>query len=269
MTIQPLVKSVLIGFGIGCLPLLPGPILGDSPMLPTVQTLTNFLLIPGTSGTWPMACTPMLGDSAPWAELKQLLDRHDNLRLYIDDAHSTSCFGTHGRGLALEHFGDDERVVVALSLNKAFSAAGGVVALPTREAAERIRRCGGPMLFSGPIQPPMLGAAVGSARLHTSIEFPYLQAELRERIEQCVALVGERDLQRAGVHKTPIFQTQCDSPRVAFSVARLMQERGFLCCICVFPAVPINRPGIRFTILRNVSRWGDARRCRLGTCVRV
>ena len=193
----------------------------------------------------------MLGDLAPWAELRDLLDRHHNLRLYIDDAHATSCFGKHGRGLALEYFGDDDRVVVALSLNKAFSAAGGVIAVSNRETAERIRRCGGPMLFSGPIQPPMLGAAVGSARLHAGSEFPQLQAELRERIEQCAELARKHDLQLAGTQHTPIFQAQCDSPRVAFNVASHMQQQGFLCCICVFPAVPINRPGIRFTISRH------------------
>ena len=93
---------------------------------------------------------------------KRLLNEYDNLRLYIDDAHSTSWLGARGRGAALDHFADDERVVVTLSLNKAFSAAGGLLALPTRELVDRVRRCGGPILFSGPIQPPMLGAAVGS-----------------------------------------------------------------------------------------------------------
>jgi 7-keto-8-aminopelargonate synthetase-like enzyme len=193
----------------------------------------------------------MLGDLAPWGELQQLLARHDKLRLYIDDAHSTGCFGQHGRGLALEHFGHDERVVVALSLNKAFSAAGGIVALPTRAIADRIRRCGGPMLFSGPIQPPMLGAAVGSARLHTSPEFPRLQAELLERIDVCVEATRGRKLNLNTVERTPIFQAECDSPRIVFTVVDLLLQRGFLCCICTFPAVPMNRPGIRFTISRH------------------
>ncbi|MFI5308116.1 MAG: aminotransferase class I/II-fold pyridoxal phosphate-dependent enzyme [Polyangiales bacterium] len=193
----------------------------------------------------------MLGDLAPWDELKQLLARHDKLRLYIDDAHATSCFGKHGRGFALEHLGDDERVVVALSLNKAFSAAGGIVALPNREDAVRIRRCGGPMLFSGPIQPPMLGAAVASARLHVSPAFAGMQVELRERIDSCVAAVTQCEVNLVGIQRTPIFQAECDSPRVAFGVADLMLERGFFCCVCVFPAVPMNRPGIRFTISRH------------------
>jgi 7-keto-8-aminopelargonate synthetase-like enzyme len=116
---------------------------------------------------------------------------------------------------------------------------------------QRIRRCGGPMLFSGPIQPPMLGAGVGSARLHLSPGFAALQAELQERLA-----VGLATIERVGLELTtpacsPIFQAQCDSPRVAFAVAERMRERGFYCCICVFPAVPMNRPGIRFTITRH------------------
>jgi 7-keto-8-aminopelargonate synthetase-like enzyme len=193
----------------------------------------------------------MLGDFAPFSGLKELLDRHEHLRLYIDDAHSTSWTGTHGRGIALEHFGSDERVVVALSLNKAFSAAGGALALPSRDLCDRVRRCGGPMLFSGPIQPPMLGAAVGSARLHLSSRFPALQAELDERLRLCLRTLAGTTLDLASAEHSPIFQAQCDSPRIAFAVAERMKKRGFYCCVCVFPAVPMNRPGLRFTMTRH------------------
>lgn len=193
----------------------------------------------------------MLGDFAPFEELRELLRRHEHLRLYIDDAHSTSWSGTHGRGVALEHFGNDERVVVALSLNKAFSAAGGALALPNRELLARVRRCGGPMLFSGPIQPPMLGAAVGSARLHLSERLPALQAELDERLALCIHELHRTSLDLAMLDRSPIFHAHCDSPRFAFAVAEEMKERGYYCCVCVFPAVPMNSPGIRFTITRH------------------
>jgi 7-keto-8-aminopelargonate synthetase-like enzyme len=198
----------------------------------------------------------MLGDFAPFEALRSLLDQHPHLRLYIDDAHSTSWVGARGRGLALEHFCDDERVVVALSLNKAFSAAGGALALPDRKVGTRIRRCGGPMLFSGPIQPPMLGAAVGSARLHLSEKYPRLQAELDARLELCMRELSGTKLDHAIVitdprQHSPIFQLQCDSPRIAFAVAMEMRARGYYCCVCVFPAVPMNRPGIRFTVSRH------------------
>src|SRR5262249_11710492 len=58
----------------------------------------------------------MLGDFAPFAGLADLLERYPNLYLYIDDAHAMSWIGRHGRGAALEHFPDSERVVVSVSL---------------------------------------------------------------------------------------------------------------------------------------------------------
>lgn len=193
----------------------------------------------------------MLGDYGNFAQLRELLDRHEHLHLYIDDAHAVSWAGKHGRGVALEHFADHERVVVALSLNKAFSAAGGVLAVPNRAMATRIRRCGGTLLFSGPVQPPMLGAAVASARLHLSEALPAMQAELRQRLGICAGHLLSSKLGFGGSELSPIFQLECDSPRVAFRIADRMKQKGFYCCVCVFPAVPINRPGIRFTISRH------------------
>ena len=97
----------------------------------------------------------------------------------------------------------------------------------------------------------MLGAAVGSARLHLHADFPKLQAELNTRIEICARELVAAKLPLASTGQTPIFQAQCDSPRLAFSVAQRMKERGFYCCICTVPAVPANHPGLRFTVSRH------------------
>jgi 7-keto-8-aminopelargonate synthetase-like enzyme len=52
---------------------------------------------------------------------------------------------------------------------------------------------------------------------------------------------------------TPIFMIQFDSaPAVAATVTAL-RERGFYCCVSTFPAVPINKPSIRFTVSRHNS----------------
>ena len=75
------------------------------------------------------------------------------------------------------------RVIAACSLNKSFAAAGGAIVFPDPELRRRVRTAGGPMIFSGPIQPPLLGAAIASAKIHLSDELPRLQAGLRERIE--------------------------------------------------------------------------------------
>jgi 7-keto-8-aminopelargonate synthetase-like enzyme len=193
----------------------------------------------------------MLGDFADFQSLTQLLDAHPKLRLYIDDAHATSWTGVRGRGAALEHFASDPRVVVALSLNKAFSAAGGALAVPSEALKLRIRRAGSTMLFSGPIQPPMLGAAVGSARLHLTEEFHSLQRELASKIAHAARALERHQLLVGAPARSPIFQLHCDSPRMTHIIAKRMRDLGYYCCAVTFPAVPVNRPGIRFTVCRH------------------
>jgi len=193
----------------------------------------------------------MRGDLARFADLRTLLERHPALHLYIDDAHATSWYGTHGRGGALSELGGHERVVVALSLNKAFAAAGGALLLPDRKLLKRIRRCGGPMLFSGPIQPPMLGAAVASARLHLDPSFPSLQAELGSLIERANRALSGTGVPLASTDATPIFMVPCEAPEIAFDVVRRLRTLGFYACPSTFPAVPVNQPGVRFTVTRH------------------
>jgi 7-keto-8-aminopelargonate synthetase-like enzyme len=193
----------------------------------------------------------MRGDLAPFARLRALFDAHPSLHLYVDDAHSTSWFGAHGRGAALANLGGHPRVFVALSLNKAFSAAGGCLVLPDADTVKLVRRCGGPMLFSGPIQPPMLGAAVASARLHNDPWFGALQNELATLIAHAWRAVERRGIPLAGTDRTPIFMVPCDSTSIVFRTVNRLRELGFYVCPSVFPAVPVNQPGIRFTITRH------------------
>jgi 7-keto-8-aminopelargonate synthetase-like enzyme len=190
----------------------------------------------------------MFGDVAPYDGLRTLLERWPQLHLYIDDAHATGWLGLHGRGGALTNLGDHQRVVVALSLNKAFAAAGGALALPDRDLKIRIRRCGGAMLFSGPIQPPMLGAAVASSELHLAPEHLARQIELMRLIDYALSAAARVGMPLAAQHRTPIFFIPCDSVDEATDEVRRLMKEGFYVCPSAFPAVPVNRPGIRFTI---------------------
>ena len=190
----------------------------------------------------------MHGDLAPFAELAGLLQRHPQLHLYVDDAHSTSWLGTHGRGSALEFLPDRSRVVVALSLNKAFSAAGGALIFPDPGARGLVRRCGGPMLFSGPIQPPMLGAAVASADLHLAPGFAALQASLLERIDFVRARSKELNIRYLNADRTPIFFARCGTLKALFPVVQALLARGLFVCPGGFPAVAKNQSGVRFTV---------------------
>jgi 7-keto-8-aminopelargonate synthetase-like enzyme len=190
----------------------------------------------------------MRGDFAPIEQLLALADKYPALHLYIDDAHSTTWTGTHGRGYALEKIADRSRVVVALSLNKAFGAGGGAMIFPTQELAKLVRRSGGPMVFSGALQPALLGAAVASARLHLSSELPALQAQLMERLELTVRLAHELNVPLGVESLNPVFFLRGGSSKNCFSLVNSLRARGACVCAAMFPIVPRGNAGARFTI---------------------
>jgi len=193
----------------------------------------------------------MFGDLAPMPFLIGLLDRHPSLRLYIDDAHGMSWAGPLGCGTALSQVALHPRMIVATSLNKSFAAAGGAIVFPERESLRRVRTVGGPMIFSGPIQPPMLGAALASATIHASGEVETLQAELHERIEHCTRLLVERNLPLVSTDATPVRFIATGFPRIARRVGQLLLEDGFFANVSHFPAVPMKQAGIRMTLTRH------------------
>ena len=190
----------------------------------------------------------MYGDFAPFDQIAGLLGRWPQLHVYIDDAHATSWLGQYGRGGALSQLGFHSRVVVALSLNKAFAAAGAALALPDEDVKARIRRCGGPMLFSVPIQPPMLGVALASAKRHLTSEHSLAQMDLVKRIDHTLSSSRTLGLELAAQHRTPIFFIPHDSVAHATDHVHALMLRNFYVCPSAFPAVPMNRPGVRFTI---------------------
>ena len=194
----------------------------------------------------------MHGDLAALDELSWLLERHPALHLFVDDAHGTSWTGRHGRGHALEGLPRRERVVVALSLNKSFAAAGGALVLPDERTREWIRHTSAPTNFMGPLQPPMIGAALASARIHASSELDDLQAELRLRIQHVNRRAGELGL--------PLLHAQSEVPirfvglgpqAASTAMASHLLERGLLASCALFPAVAAHQTGIRFTVTRH------------------
>jgi 7-keto-8-aminopelargonate synthetase-like enzyme len=195
----------------------------------------------------------MLGDLAPFAGLARLLERYPKLHLYVDDAHALSWLGLHGRGAALTQLGSSDRLVVAVSLSKAFGASGGALAFGSAELRERVRNCGGPLMFSGPISPAALGAAAASARLHLDPELERMQAELGQRMAHARAALAHHGLITATDAETPIFMIHFDSVSCTTAVVRALRDRGFFCCPSTFPAVPMNKPSLRFTLSRHNS----------------
>ncbi|MEM7368590.1 MAG: aminotransferase class I/II-fold pyridoxal phosphate-dependent enzyme [Bacteroidota bacterium] len=190
----------------------------------------------------------MFGDFAPLMGLSSLLNQYECLHLYMDDAHGTSWTGEHGKGYVKTWLNGHPRVVVAASLNKSFGAAGGAIIFSNKEWKQQVRDCGGTLMFGGPIQPPMLGAAIASARLHLSDELMLLQAHLRQNISNFCEFASRHGIPLMKPNSSPIFFIPVGTPDPGYTLVKKMLDKGFLLNLAAYPSVPYHQTGMRLTI---------------------
>ncbi len=195
----------------------------------------------------------MFGDLPDVEELKRLLNQYPNFYLYCDDAHGMSLAGENGRGMHLSRMGWHPRMVIATSLNKAFASAGGCLVFQDPELRDHVRICGGPYTFGGPVQPPMLGAAIASADIHLSPDITKFQAELQAGVGHLNDELTTRGLPLLEKNKTPIFFIKCGPIRMSYAVVKRLADEGFYLTVATYPAVPLKRSGVRLSITRHHS----------------
>ena len=192
----------------------------------------------------------MYADFAPIEALNDLVAANDKLWLYLDDAHAFSWLGRHGRGYALDRLSPLAltRSIVAGSLNKSFAAAGGAITFPDAETRRRVFTVGGPLIFSGPVQPPMLGAVLASARLHLSEEVVARQTRLTGLIRLFNRLAAENGLPVVSPSEAPIRCVGAGRPEVAYNLTGRLRDAGFFVDTATFPAVAAKRSGARIAL---------------------
>lgn len=190
----------------------------------------------------------MYGDFLPLNELYNLLDEHKQLHLYVDDAHGTGWAGKNGAGYVLSQKHFHERLYLVAGLAKSFAACGGVLVFPNEKEKKRVRNCGGTFIFSGPIQPPMLGAIVASAKLHLSPDIKGHQAELQKRVDYFVETCKTLRLPLIGESNSPIFFIGVGKPGVGYNMVTRIMNKGFYINLSVFPSVPYKNTGLRIPL---------------------
>jgi 7-keto-8-aminopelargonate synthetase-like enzyme len=189
----------------------------------------------------------MYGDVAPIEEIEKLRDTVTNLYIYIDDAHGIGWTGKHGRGFALEALKRLDKTIVLASNNKCFAGGGGCIILNDKTLYTQIRKFGQPLIFSGPLQPPLLGTCLAASDIFLSSEITMLQEKLLKKIRYRNELFKEYGLPVHGPQETPIsFVCIGNHKRVGEIFYRLFQDGYFVNC-AIFPVVSVNRNGIRFT----------------------
>lgn len=191
----------------------------------------------------------MYGDYPPIKQIQALMDKYKQFYLYVDDSHGMSIAGKHGRGVVLNQMELHKKMVVAVSLNKAFAAGGGgVFVFPDPELCKKVMNCGGPLIFSGPIANATIGAAIASAKIHLSDEIVERQLELKEKLHYTHDLLLKYNLPVVSNQDAPINFVGCGLTKVGMNMINRMMNDGFYVNLAMFPAVPDICTGVRFTI---------------------
>jgi 7-keto-8-aminopelargonate synthetase-like enzyme len=196
----------------------------------------------------------MYGDLAPLDAIYALADKYPSLQIYVDDAHGFSWYGKNGLGTVRGRMHHHERLYLAVSLNKGFACSGGLLIFPDEESRHRVRCVGNGVVFSGPLQPPMLGACIVSAKLHLSGEISELQATLKDKIEYCRSEIQRLGLLDVAHSESPIFYIGVGPLKVGYNLVSRMKSHGYYVNMGLYPAVPVNNTGIRFTLNNHLSK---------------
>lgn len=191
----------------------------------------------------------MYGDCAPIETLKELMHKYKNLHLYFDDVHGMSWTGLNGTGFIRSHWHViPDRIVLVSTLSKSFGASGAFVLSGDQALMDKIRNFGGPLTFSAQLEPSAVAAAIESAKIHLSPEISNLQNILQNKIKAFhrALLASNIPLMSDGV--TPVFYIPVGLPKTAYTLTRRLARDRFYVNAALFPAVPINKAGLRITI---------------------
>lgn len=191
----------------------------------------------------------MYGDVAPLQELVELLNRHENFHLYLDDAHGMSWAGENGAGYVLQHIQHHPRITLTTSLGKGFGTSGGAIICEDEEQKNFILNCGGTLIFSGPLQPANLAAVIASAKIHLTPEITVRQQRLQERIRHFQNKATALELPLISDGNTPLFYIATGTKTVGCEViSKLLQSGAGYTGIASYPSVPATNSGIRILV---------------------
>ena len=156
--------------------------------------------------------------------------------------------GENGVGVVRSKMKHHDKMVLAISLNKSFAGGGGCMIFPNKEMEQNVRNCGGTYIFSGPIQPPMLGATLASVKLHKSDAIKGFQGQLKGLIDYTNKRLNALSLPQFMQTDSPLFFVPVGLPRITASIVQRMKEDGFYLNSAGFPAVAMKKSGVRFMV---------------------
>lgn len=197
----------------------------------------------------------MSGNYADLQTVVDIAERHD-ATIYVDDAHgfgilgerttAATPFGSGGGGL-LRHAGVDQtRIVYVAGMSKAFSSMAAFVTC--RDAEERHSfEMASTMIFSGPIPVASLASALAGLDVN-AIEGDRRRARLWSLTRRLLDGVESLGLVTENTSGFPIVNVVLGHTDLVLAACDTMWQHGVLLTPAIYPAAPLNRGGLRFTL---------------------
>lgn len=186
----------------------------------------------------------MEGVVAPLAALCEIAKRRD-AEILIDEAHATGVFGERGRGVA-EHLGVESEIAFRVgTLSKAIGSLGGFVA-GSRLLIDWLWNRARTQIYSTAAPPAACAAAC--AALDVIDAEPERRAWLWDRSRALRAGIARLGLETVECGAGPIVPVILRDPELAVTVARRLEELGFLVGAIRPPSVPAGTSRLRISV---------------------
>lgn len=182
----------------------------------------------------------MEGDIARLPDIIRVARKH-GAQVLVDDAHGIGVLGKNGRGTA-EYFGLEKEVDLILgTFSKSFAAVGGFV-VGDENVVHYLKHHARALIFSASLPPSNVASVIAALDI------------IEKEPERMTRLLSIADTMRArfkamgfdtGTSETPIIPLLIGDNLKAFTMWRMLFDRGIFTTPVVSPAVPENRALIR------------------------
>lgn len=175
----------------------------------------------------------MEGDVADLKNIVRLAKQY-GARVMVDDAHGIGVLGRTGRGTA-EDFGlEDEIDLIMGTYSKSLASIGGFIAA-SEEVVHYIKHFARALIFSA--SPPPASIAAVSAAIDIIEEEPERRGQLWKNTNKMLS--GFKALGfNTGESRTPVIPVIVGEDRKAFTMTRMLHDKGIFANVAVSPAVP-------------------------------
>lgn len=197
----------------------------------------------------------MSGAVPDLAGVLELAERWD-ATVYLDDAHgfgilgeqptAADPYGRRGNGTS-RHLGvPHDRLVYVAGLSKAYSSLGAFVTCRSDEDRRRLMTAS-TMVFSGPVPTASLASALAGLDVNDR-EGDAIRRRLHELTTDLAEGIRDLDLPVSNSGAFPIVTVTFGPLDAVTSACRVLWDHGVLITPAVFPAVPLDQGGVRFSV---------------------